>query len=95
MRKNKENEKKIVNNCFRRSDVSRCEQSERGLPCETMRHKSRREKAAECTEAEDATMFQESVQNAEFIIEIFNKTKAQSAKKDEKSRPFLFYMRFY
>ena len=50
---------KIVNNCFHRSDVSCCEQSERGLPCETMRHKSRRENAAECIEAEYATMFQE------------------------------------
>ena len=39
-----ESEAKTINNRFHRSDVSRCEWSERGLPREATRHKSRRER---------------------------------------------------
>ena len=39
-----ESKAKTTECCFHRSDVSRCEQSEQGLPCEAMRHKSRRGK---------------------------------------------------
>ena len=39
---NWESKVKTTNCCFYRSDVSRCEQNERGLPREVMRDKSRR-----------------------------------------------------